>query len=61
MGGMDLAADLPEPTPVDEGRRAKMMLAAVLVLRKPDVTPLERRWATEVLDLCAALGEEREG
>ena len=29
--------------------------------QKSDVTPLERSWATEVLDLCAALGEERGG
>jgi len=53
--------DLPEPRPVDEQRRAKLMLAAALVLQKSDVTPLERSWATEVLDLCAALGEERGG
>ena len=61
MGGMDLAADLPEPTPVDEGRRAKLMLASALVLQKSDVSPLERRWATEVFDLCSALGAERDG
>jgi len=54
---MDL--DLPEPTPVDEGRRSKLMLAAALVLQKPEGTPLERRWAAEVFDLCAALGDER--
>ena len=56
---MELSADLPEPSPVDEDRRAKLMLAAALVVARESSTPLERRWATEVFDLCAALGEER--
>ena len=56
---MEPSFDLPEPSPVDESRRAKLMLAAALVVSRETSTPLERRWASEVFDLCAALGEER--
>jgi hypothetical protein len=56
---MDLPDELPEPRPVDEQRRAKLMLAAAIVLVRDTSTPLERRWAGEVYDLCAALGGER--
>lgn len=50
---------MPDPEAVDEGRRAKLMLAAVLVLSRESASPLERRWAKEVYDLCAALGGAR--
>jgi hypothetical protein len=54
----------PEPEltirPVDDRRLAKLQLGALAILKsdRPH-TPLERRWAQEVLDLCVALGEAR--
>jgi hypothetical protein len=57
---MDLPSDLPDPNPVDDDRRAKLMLAAAMVLLREGSTPLERRWASEVYDLCAALGRARD-
>lgn len=45
--------------PVDERRCAALQLAAVAILRRADVTPLERRWAREVFDLTTALTEAR--
>ena len=56
---MELPEEMPAAEAVDEDRRAKLMLAAVLVLSRESASPLERRWAKEVYDLCAALGDAR--
>jgi len=48
-----------ETRPVDEGRRARLLIAALAVLGKDDSSPLERQWAREVVDLCVSLGEAR--
>ena len=50
-----------EPVPVDDARLAKLRLAAAVMLGHPDRhTPLELRWAQQVLDLATALAEARD-
>jgi hypothetical protein len=50
----------PEPVPVDNARLAKLRVAAALVLLHDDRhTPLELRWAQQVLDLATALQAAR--
>ncbi|MEI8051783.1 MAG: hypothetical protein WCI12_10145 [Actinomycetes bacterium] len=51
--------DLLEPNPVDEPRRTRLALAALAVLSRDSVSPLERQWARQVYDLTMALGEAR--
>jgi hypothetical protein len=49
-----------EPAPVDDARLAKLGLAATVMLGNPGRhTPLELRWAQQVLDLATALVEAR--
>ena len=48
-----------EPVPVDQARLAKLMMGALAVLSRESSTPLERQWARQVVDLCAALDAER--
>jgi len=49
------------PDPVDEGRIARLYMAARLILDRQDRhTPLERQWAKEVYDLTVALQEARQ-
>ena len=51
---------MTEPTPVDDARLAKLQIAAYAILERGEShTPLERQWAKEVFDLCAALREAR--
>ena len=51
---------MTEPAPVDDTRLAKLGLAAAVMLGNPERhTPLELRWAQQVLDLATALAEAR--
>ena len=51
---------MTEPAPVDDARLLKLRVAAALMLENPDRhTPLELRWAQQVLDLATALVEAR--
>ncbi len=53
---------MSEARPVDDRRLARLQMAARLILeRAPQHTPLELRWAQEVLDLTVALQEARAG
>lgn len=50
-----------QPDPVDDGRLRRLHVAATAILLRGEAhTPLERRWAREVLDLTAALRSARE-
>ncbi len=52
---------MTEPAPVDDARLAKLRLAAAIMLGNPDRhTPLELRWAQQVLDLATALAQARD-
>jgi hypothetical protein len=52
---------MSEPRPVDDRRLAKLQVASLVMLENPQRhTPLELRWAQEVLDLTVALREARD-
>jgi hypothetical protein len=51
---------MTEIFPVDDARLTKLQIGAFAILERPDRhTPLERQWAKQVFDLCAALREAR--
>jgi hypothetical protein len=55
-----LRCGVTEPSPIDDARLTKLQIAAYAILERGEAhTPLERQWAKEVFDLCAALRQAR--